>query len=54
MTIEERKVWLQELTHAQLMALACQRGVVNWHIKTPEQLVKLLLSFEDIEVPVQA
>jgi len=54
MTIEEREVWLQELTIPQLMALACQRSIVNWHIKTPEQLVKLLSPFEDIEVPIQA
>lgn len=48
----ENRVWLDGLTQAQLRALACQRGVDDWNIQSPETLVNQLVQISNIQEPV--
>jgi hypothetical protein len=54
MTPEERQGWLSELTIQQLRALACRWGIPGWASKTPDDLRKLLVQIQGVEVPVEA
>jgi hypothetical protein len=54
MPINERHGWLGGLGVAQLQALASRWGIPGWNVKTADDLRKLLVQIEGVEVPVQA
>lgn len=54
LTIEERNGWLNELTLQQLQALARRWNLPEWNSKSKDDLKKLLVRIENVEVPVPA
>jgi hypothetical protein len=54
LTIEERQGWLANLTLPQLMALAHHWGIPEYRTKTRDDLSKLLVRIEGVEVPVSS
>ncbi len=54
MTIEERHGWLTSLSLRQLQALACAWKIPGWNVKSADDLRKLLVRIEGVEVPVEA
>lgn len=54
MTIEERHGWLTSLTTAQVRALAWKWQIPGWNVKSADDLRKLLVRIEGVEVPVEA
>jgi len=52
--IEERQAWLHELTIQQLRALASRWQIPGWDNKTPDDLRKILVRIENVEVPTAA
>ncbi len=52
--IEERHSWLSGLTLAQLRALGYKWGIPGWNTKGDDDLRKLLVQIEGVEVPTAA
>jgi len=53
MTPEERQGWLNELTIQQLRALACKWGIPGWASKPLDDLRKILIQIQGVEVPIE-
>jgi hypothetical protein len=53
MTLEERHGWLVDLTEAQVRALASRWQIPGWKDKSADDLRKLLVRIESVEVPIE-
>ncbi len=53
MPINERHGWLSGLSLAQLRALGYKWGIPGFNVKPADDLRKLLVQIEGVEVPVQ-